>query len=76
EAVELDVDGRTVRISHPERVDFPEIGATKLDLANYSLSVGEGIVRALRERPCRLHRVLDGLEGRKVHQKRLPRGAP
>ncbi|AHD19337.1 ATP-dependent DNA ligase [Rhodococcus pyridinivorans SB3094] len=76
DAVELDVDGRTVRISHPERVYFPEIGATKLDLANYYLSVGEGIVRALRERPCMLHRFLDGLEGRKVHQKRLPRGAP
>lgn len=76
DAVELDVDGRTVRISHPERVYFPEIGATKLDLANYYLSVGEGIVRALRERPCMLHRFPDGLEGRKVHQKRLPRGAP
>ncbi len=76
DAVELDVDGRTVRISHPERVYFPEIGATKLDLANYYLSVGEGIVRALRERPCMLHRFPDGLEGQKVHQKRLPRGAP
>jgi DNA ligase D len=76
DAVELDVDGRTVRITHPDRVYFPEIGATKLDLANYYLSVGEGIVRALRERPCMLHRFPDGLEGQKVHQKRLPRGAP
>ncbi|WP_277371445.1 non-homologous end-joining DNA ligase [Rhodococcus rhodochrous] len=76
DAIELDVDGRTVRITHPDRVYFPEIGATKLDLANYYLSVGEGIVRALRERPCMLHRFPDGLEGQKVHQKRLPRGAP
>ncbi|WP_413767252.1 non-homologous end-joining DNA ligase [Rhodococcus pyridinivorans] len=76
DAVELDVDGRTVRITHPDRVYFPEIGATKLDLANYYLSVGEGLVRALRERPCMLHRFPDGLEGQKVHQKRLPRGAP
>ncbi|MEU5840249.1 non-homologous end-joining DNA ligase [Rhodococcus sp. NPDC047139] len=76
DAAELEVDGRTVRISHPERVYFPEIGATKIDLANYYLSVGEGIVRALRERPCMLHRFPDGLEGQKVHQKRLPRGAP
>jgi DNA ligase D len=76
EAVELDVDGRTVRISHPERVYFPATGATKLDLARYYLAVGDGIVRALRERPCMLHRFPEGLSGEKVHQKRLPRGAP
>jgi DNA ligase D len=74
--VELDVDGRTVRVTHPERVYFPAIGATKLDLAQYYLSVGEGIVRALRDRPCMLHRFPEGLAGEKVHQKRLPHGAP
>jgi len=73
---ELEVGGRTVRITHPERVYFPATGATKLDLANYYLSVGEGIVRALRERPCMMHRFPEGVEGAKVHQKRLPHGAP
>ena len=48
-AVELEVGTRTVRISNPDRVYFPAIGATKLDLARYYLSVGDGIVRALRE---------------------------
>ena len=75
-ALELDVGERTVRISNPDRVYFPETGATKLDLVQYYLSVGDGIVRALRERPCMLHRFPDGLAGEKVHQKRLPRGAP
>ncbi|MEE2056566.1 non-homologous end-joining DNA ligase [Rhodococcus artemisiae] len=75
-AVELDVGGRTVRISHPERVYFPALGVTKLDLARYYMAVGDGIVRALRDRPCMLHRFPDGLAGDKVHQKRLPRGAP
>ncbi|MGV9862022.1 non-homologous end-joining DNA ligase [Rhodococcus koreensis] len=75
-AVELEVGDRIVRISHPERVYFPATGATKLDLANYYLSVGDGIVRALRERPCMMHRFPDGLSGEKVHQKRLPHGAP
>ena len=73
---ELVVGERTVRITHPERVYFPATGATKLDLANYYLSVGDGIVRALRERPCMMHRFPEGLSGDKVHQKRLPRGAP
>src|SRR5262244_4237420 len=74
--VEIEVGGRTVRISNPDRVYFAGRGETKLDLARYYLSVGEGIVRALRERPCMLHRFPDVTSGEKVHQKRLPHGAP
>jgi DNA ligase D len=75
-SVEIDVEGRVVRISNPDRVYFPESGATKLDLVQYYLAVGPGIVNALFERPCMLHRFPTGLAGEKVHQKRLPRGAP
>ena len=74
--VELSVGARTVRLSNPDRVYFSARGETKLDLARYYLSVGEGIVRALRERPCMLHRFPSGVGGEKVHQKRLPHGAP
>ncbi len=75
-AVELQVGDHTVRLSSPERVYFPETGATKLDLAQYYLAVAPGIVNALRERPCMLHRFPKGLAGEKVHQKRVPSGAP
>jgi DNA ligase D len=75
-AIELLVAGKTVRISNPERVYFSARGETKLDLARYYLKVGDGIVRALRERPCMLHRFPRGVDGDKVHQKRLPSGAP
>ncbi|MFC9966261.1 non-homologous end-joining DNA ligase [Nocardia ignorata] len=75
-AVELPVGEYTVRVSNPDRVYFPELGVTKLDLVNYYLSVGDGIVNALRDRPCMLHRFPKGLAGDKVHQKRLPAGAP
>lgn len=75
-AVELEVGNHIVRLSNPDRVYFPKTGATKLDLANYYISVGDGIVRALRERPCMLHRFPDGVAGEKVHQKRVPHGAP
>jgi DNA ligase D len=76
QAVELEVGGRTVRISNPDRVYFPARGETKLGLAQYYIGVGDGIVRALRERPCMLHRYPSGVAGEKVHQKRLPKGAP
>src|SRR4051794_12955595 len=75
-AVEIEVGGRDVRISNPDRVYFPARGETKLDLVRYYLSVGDGIVRALRERPCMLHRYPTGVAGEKVHQKRIPYGAP
>ena len=75
-SVEVDVDDKVVRVTNPDRVYFPESGATKLDLVDYYLAVGDGIVNALFERPCMLHRFPQGLAGAKVHQKRLPAGAP
>jgi DNA ligase D len=75
-SVELDVEGFDVRMTNPDRVYFSVRGETKLDLAKYYLSVGPGIVNALRERPCMLHRFPKGVDGQKVHQKRLPAGAP
>ena len=73
---EVQVGGRTVRVSNPDRVYFPETGATKLDLVDYYRAVGPGIVNALRERPCMMHRFPTGVSGEKVHQKRVPGGAP
>jgi len=74
-AVELEVGDRTVRLSSPDRVYFSARGETKLDLARYYMSVGDGIVRALRQRPCMLHRFPKGVDDKKVHQKRIPKGA-
>jgi DNA ligase D len=75
-AVELEVGDRTVRVTNPDRVYFPARGETKLDLVEYYLAVGDGIVNALRERPCMMHRFPEGVAGEKVHQKRVPHGAP
>jgi DNA ligase D len=75
-SVEVEVGDVVVRVSNPDRVYFPARGETKLDLVEYYLSVGDGIVNALRERPCMLHRFPQGVVGEKVHQKRVPAGAP
>lgn len=76
ERIELEVGDRVVKVSNPDRVYFSARGETKLDLAEYYLAVADGIVNALYHRPCMLHRFPDGVDGEKVHQKRLPRGAP
>ena len=76
EAVELEAGGRTVRLSSPDKVFFPERGFTKLDLARYYLAVGPGILRALRDRPTTLERYPDGVTGEYFFQKRAPKNMP
>ncbi|MFF2010573.1 non-homologous end-joining DNA ligase [Streptomyces sp. NPDC058195] len=74
--MELDADGRTVRLSSPDKVYFPERGYTKRDVAEYFLAVGPGITRALRDRPTTLQRFVDGVEGEFFYQKRAPKNLP
>jgi DNA ligase D len=75
-ALELEVGARVVRVTNPDKVLFPATDGTKLDLVNYYLSVGEGIVRALYERPTQLRRFPDGIEGEQIYQKRVPEKRP
>ncbi|MFJ2640814.1 MULTISPECIES: non-homologous end-joining DNA ligase [unclassified Streptomyces] len=74
--MELEADGRAVRLSHPDKVYFPEKGYTKRDVAEYFLAVGPGITRALRDRPTTLQRFVDGVEGEYFYQKRAPKNLP
>ncbi|MFG2191985.1 non-homologous end-joining DNA ligase [Streptomyces sp. NPDC048639] len=76
ETVELTVGERTVKLSNPNKVYFPERGFTKLDLARYYMAVGDGILRALRDRPTTMERYPDGVEGESFFQKRAPKNLP
>jgi DNA ligase D len=91
-ATSVEAGGREVRVSNPERVIFPATASspahTKLDVVEYYLAVGEGIMRALDRRPTTLERwpkgVVPGIVvstrekggGDAFFQKRVPRGAP
>jgi DNA ligase D len=74
--VELEVGERVVKVTNPDKVLFPARQETKLDLVRYYLAVGDGIVRALRERPTQLRRFPDGVEGEQIYQKRVPPKRP
>ncbi|KAA6212569.1 ATP-dependent DNA ligase [Streptomyces albofaciens JCM 4342] len=76
ESLELSAGGRTVRVSHPDKVYFPRRGFTKADVVRYYLSVGDGILRALENRPTTLERYPDGVEGESFFQKRAPKNLP
>jgi DNA ligase D len=74
--VELEVEGRIVKVTNPDKVYYSARGETKLDHVQYYLSVGDGIVRALYERPTQLKRHPGGAEGEAIYQKRVPEKRP
>jgi DNA ligase D len=74
--VELQVGPHRVTVTNPDKVFFATRGETKLDLVQYYLSVGEGMLRALWERPCQLERHPDGADGAAIYQKRVPQTRP
>ncbi|MEP6979691.1 MAG: non-homologous end-joining DNA ligase [Nakamurella sp.] len=67
---------RSVRVSSPDRVLWPEVGVTKLELARYLVSVGAAFVRAAGDRPVSLERFPGGVDGERFFSKNPPRGAP
>ena len=70
------VAGREIAISHPDKVLFPQLGYTKLDLVRYYLSVSDGALRGAGGRPNMLVRYPDGIEGPHFYQKRAPTSRP
>ncbi len=70
------VGGRTVPISNPRKVLFPEGGYTKLDLVRYYLAVSDGALRAAGGRPNMLVRYPNGIGAEFFFQKRAPRSRP
>jgi bifunctional non-homologous end joining protein LigD len=72
----LDVAGREVTVSNPEKVFFPRTGRTKLDLVRYYLAVADGALRGVAGRPMALKRFVNGAEGDFFFQKRAPTSRP
>ncbi|MGH2772831.1 MAG: DNA polymerase domain-containing protein, partial [Actinomycetota bacterium] len=72
----LQLDGREVKISNPEKIFFPKLGATKMDLVEYYLSVADGALAGCSERPTSLKRYPNGAEGEFFFQKRAPKPRP
>jgi DNA ligase D len=72
----LEIDGREVRISSPDKVFFAERGETKLDLVRHYLRYAEPLMRATRGRPLLMQRFPAGADGPSFFQKRVPDSAP
>jgi len=78
--VSLDVGGRRVEVTHPDKVVFPDrdgqAGHTKLDLIHYYLAVADGALRGVAGRPMILKRFVKGIDQEAVFQKRAPEKRP
>jgi DNA ligase D-like protein (predicted polymerase) len=73
----LEIDGHSVRISHPEKLYFSrELRLTKLDIARYFLAVAPGALQGIRDRPIVLKRFVNGAEAEPFYQKRAPSDLP
>jgi bifunctional non-homologous end joining protein LigD len=72
----IEVAGRKVAVSNPQKVYFPRTGHTKLDLVRYYLSVAEGALRGAGGRPMALKRFVNGAEQEPFFQKRAPSSRP
>jgi DNA ligase D-like protein (predicted polymerase) len=72
----LEVAGREVAVSNPDKIFFPRAGISKLELVRYYLAVADGAVRGVRDRPMAMKRFIDGAEGEFFFQKRAPASRP
>ena len=72
----LEVAGREVAITNPEKVYFPAAGYRKIDLARYYLAVAEGAIRGVAGRPMALKRYVNGIDAPFFFQKRAPEPRP
>ena len=72
----VELAGRKVVITNPDKVFFPQAGHTKLDLVRYYAAVAEGALRGVAGRPIVLKRYVDGAAGEPFFQKRAPEQRP
>ncbi len=72
----LEIEGREVDLTNPDKVFRPRTGHTKLDLVNYYLSVADGAVRGVDGRPMAMKRFVNGAESTPFFQKRAPDSRP
>ena len=72
----LEIGGREVSVSNPDKVYFPKAGYTKLDLVHYFVAVADGALVGVRGRPMALKRFVDGAEKEPFFQKRAPDSRP
>ena len=75
-SLSMDIEGRVLRVTNPDKIVFPDAGITKLALIEYYLAVADGALRGVVDRPMILKRFVKGITEEAVFQKRAPEKRP
>jgi bifunctional non-homologous end joining protein LigD len=68
----IEIGGRDIKVSHADKVLFPQDGITKWDLVQYYAKVGETMLPHVRDRPLSQQRFPDGIRGPGFYHKNIP----
>ncbi|MEO8703796.1 MAG: DNA primase small subunit domain-containing protein [Kofleriaceae bacterium] len=72
----LQLAGREVTVTNPEKIYFPKAGITKLELVEHDVAVAEGALRGVARRPQIMKRFVNGVEAEPFFQKRVDKHKP
>jgi bifunctional non-homologous end joining protein LigD len=75
-AVEVEVQGRALKLTNREKVMYPRSGFTKGELIDYYAAIAPVLLPHLAGRPLTLKRYPDGVEGEYFYEKRCPPHRP
>jgi len=76
ETVVAEIGGKPVRLTHMDKIYFPEPGYTKRDILAYYYRVADRILPFLENRPLVLRRFPNGIESQSFYQKDAGEGVP
>ena len=74
--VEVELDGRTLRLTNLDKVFYPQTGFTKGDMVGYYAAIAPVLLGHLRDRPLTLKRYPDGVQGESFYEKQCPSHRP
>jgi bifunctional non-homologous end joining protein LigD len=76
EAVEVEVDGRQLKLSNLSKVLYPESGFTKGDVVDYYARVADVMLPHVADRAVTFKRYPNGVDGTSFFEKHVPAHAP
>lgn len=74
--VEVEVEGRTLKLTNLEKVLYPATGFTKGQMIDWYIAIAPALLPHLRDRPLTLKRYPDGVDGEYFYEKQSPRHRP
>lgn len=73
---EIVVDGKTIEISHPDKIIWEDYHIKKIDYIHYLLNVAPYLIEHAKERLLMIWIYPHGINGKKIEKRSVPKNAP